>query len=54
MKSELATVYRLSATLEAFIHPNGRITLQRNDRPPLRLSTTETRNLRASLAEQEG
>jgi len=53
VRSEQATVYRLSQTLEAVIRPGGSVTLQRNERPPLKLSTTETRNLRAALAEQE-
>jgi hypothetical protein len=53
VRSEQATVYRLSATLEATIRHNGILTIQRNERPPLKLTTTETRNLQAALTEQE-
>jgi len=53
VRSEPATVYRLSQTLEAVMRTNGILTLQRNAREPLKLTTTETRNLRAALADQE-
>jgi len=53
MRTERATVYRLSQTLEAVMRTNGILTLQRNAREPLKLTTTETRNLRAALADQE-
>lgn len=53
VRSEPATVYRLSQTLEATVRRNGILTLQRNAREPLKLTTAETRNLRAALAEQK-
>lgn len=47
MKGEQATVYRLSATLQAVRYADGRVWLQRNDREPLRLTASEAKNLRA-------
>jgi hypothetical protein len=49
MRTEHATVYRLSNTLSAIVTEAGRLSLHRNLREPVELNPSEARNLTDAL-----